>query len=51
MTEKDIRQVEKEEAKLLDLIRTCGFGEIVIQIKHGLPFMVIKERQNIKLTD
>ena len=51
MADKDLRQIEKEEARLLDLIRACEFGEIVVQVKHGKPFMASRERKDIKLTD
>ncbi len=47
----DLRKLEKEEAKLLDFIKACEFGEIVLQVKHGKPVMVSRERKDIKLTE
>lgn len=47
----DIRQLTKEETRLLDIIHAVEFGELTVKVKDGKPVMVSRERKDIKLTE
>lgn len=38
-----------KEKKLIDFIRNLGYGEITIKVQDGLPVMVEKAMEKVKL--
>jgi hypothetical protein len=46
----EVRQVEKEEAKLLDSIKGLEWGEVTVKVKDG-KLVMISRREDVKLTE
>lgn len=42
-------KLHEKEKKLLKLIRDLKFGELVIKVQDGLPMMVEKATEKVKL--
>jgi hypothetical protein len=47
----EVRQLAKEEARLLDYLKALDYGRVVIQVKNGKPFMIKHAMKEIKLTE
>ncbi|WP_158399841.1 YezD family protein [Thermoclostridium stercorarium] len=43
------RKLHEKELKLLEFIRRLGYGEILIKVQDGLPVMVERATEKIKL--
>jgi len=41
--------IHEKENKLLEFIRELQFGEVTIKVQDGLPVMVEKAREKVKL--
>jgi hypothetical protein len=46
---KKIQTLHERELKLLEFIRRLGYGEITIKVQDGLPVMVEKAMEKVKL--
>ena len=46
----ELRQLYKEDLKLIEIIRSIGYGEITIKIKDKKPVIIEKGVMTIKLT-
>ena len=42
-------ELHEKEQKLLEFIRELKFGELVIKVQDGLPMMVEKATEKVKL--
>jgi hypothetical protein len=42
--------MEKEEANIIEAIRSLEWGEVTVKVKNGKPVMVSK-REDVKLTE
>jgi len=42
-------KIHEKEKKLIEFIRELGFGELVIKVQDGLPVMVERAKEKIKL--
>ena len=52
VTEGDIMQekeLHEKERRLLEFIRRLGYGELVIKVQDGLPVMIEKATEKVKL--
>lgn len=49
MDKKNDKKLHEKELKLLAFIRRLGYGEIVIKVQDGLPVMVEKMTEKVKL--
>jgi len=39
-----------EEARLIKYCRELGYGELILKVRNGLPVMIHKPREDVKLT-
>lgn len=39
----------EKERKLIEYIRQLGFGEVTIKVQDGLPVMIEKAKEKVKL--
>jgi len=46
---KKIQTLHERELKLLEFIRRLGYGEITIKVQDGLPVMIEKATEKVKL--
>jgi len=46
---KKIQTLHERELKLLEFIRRLGYGEITIRVQDGLPVMVERVKEKVKL--
>jgi len=46
---KKIQTLHERELKLLEFIRRLGYGEITIKVQDGLPVMIEKTTEKVKL--
>lgn len=46
---KKIQTLHERELKLLEFIRRLGYGEITIRVQDGLPVMIEKATEKVKL--
>ena len=47
----ELRQLYKEDLKLIEIIRSIGYGEITIKIRQGCPVVVESGIKTIKLEE
>lgn len=45
----DNKELHDKEKRLLEFIRQLGYGEIVIKVQDGLPIMIEKAMEKVKL--
>lgn len=43
------QKLHEKEKRLLEFIRCLGYGEILIKVQDGLPMMIEKATEKIKL--
>lgn len=48
-TTENRQKLHEKELKLLEFIRRLGYGEITIKVQDGLPVMIEKATEKIKL--
>ena len=41
--------LHEKEKKLLEFIRQLGHGELVIKVQDGLPVMIVRATEKVKL--
>jgi len=46
---KKIQTLHERELKLLEFIRRLGYGEITIRVQDGLPVIIEKATEKVKL--
>lgn len=46
---KDSKKLHEKELKLLAFIRRLGYGEILIKVQDGLPVIIEKATEKVKL--
>lgn len=44
-----MKEINEKEKKLIEFIRRLGYGEIVIKVQDGLPVMIEKATEKVKL--
>lgn len=44
-----IKPLREKEKRLIEFIRQLGYGEIVIKVQDGLPVMVEKATEKVRL--
>lgn len=44
-----IKPLHEKEKRLIEFIRQLGYGEIVIKVQDGLPVMVEKATEKVRL--
>ena len=44
-----VEGVHEKEKRLLEFIRRLGYGEITIRVQDGLPVMIEKATEKVKL--
>lgn len=43
------KRLDDKERRLLEFIRQLGYGEVVIKVQDGLPVMVERATEKVKL--
>jgi hypothetical protein len=43
------QKLHEKEKRLLEFIRRLGYGELVIKVQDGLPVMIEKTTEKVKL--
>ena len=43
------QKLHEKELKLLEFIRQLGYGELVIKVQDGLPVLIEKATEKVKL--
>lgn len=43
------QKLHEKEKRLLEFIRQLGYGELVIKVQDGLPVMIEKATEKVKL--
>lgn len=49
MDKKNDKKLHEKELKLLAFIRRLGYGELIIKVQDGLPVMIEKSVEKVKL--
>lgn len=49
MDKKNDKKLREKELKLIKIIRQLGYGELVIKVQDGVPVMVEKSVEKVKL--
>jgi hypothetical protein len=44
-----MKEINEKEKKLIEFIRQLGYGEVVIKVQDGLPVMIEKAMEKVKL--
>lgn len=49
MTDMEEKELHEKEKRLLEFIRQLGYGELVIKVQDGLPVMIERATEKVKL--
>ena len=44
-----MKEINEKEKKLIEFIRQLGYGEILIKVQDGLPVMIERATEKVKL--
>lgn len=47
--EEQTKQLHEKEKRLIEFIRQLGYGEITIKVQDGLPVLIEKATEKVKL--
>lgn len=49
MDKKNDKKLREKELKLIKIIRQLGYGELVIKVQDGVPVMIERATEKVKL--
>ena len=44
-----MKEINEKEKRLIEFIRQLGYGEVTIKVQDGLPIMIEKAMEKVKL--